>query len=473
MARVKIKCKGKTGNEKKKLLEILCSNQIHVTKVFTTPDGFALLLLNDEHADSIFTMKIKEILEKNDFIPVLPPELKVKKSVIVTKLDDLIYERNESEIKDELSRSNSWIGEEVDNVFKFPNSPTIKITFTQSNFAKKCTEQGLLLFNLSVPQFDIKLETFIPIKCCMKCYELETHATKECPKPKEFKICSNCSTEGHLWFECKEIIKCCLNCGEDHSTLAMKCTKRKAIIKEKRKAEAERSKVTYLGAAKTLTQTHHMTNSYQHHITPLITREEALKINICVSHAHYKNMESPGSYAEELNKILTLNNLPNIVVPATNTHSKPTHPTTQTINAPETKPRRIRERRDTERKEIEGAASLNNEIEQMEEQLLPKKDKEIGLQVFTPESRGWPRKNFTLEELVRGFNNQTYKYTYTDSKYTEEQVMDMIRNGDITMHTCWNIVGSDAFRKIRSGLEKERSPLNDRDPRARKYSHNN
>ncbi len=52
------------------------------------------------------------------------------------------------------------------------------------------------------------------------------------------------------------------------------------------------------------------------YIYPDITKEETLKINIlCVAHAHYKNLEKPGTYGEELNKVLTANNLPNIVIP--------------------------------------------------------------------------------------------------------------------------------------------------------------
>ena len=106
----------------------------------------------------------------------MPPELKVKKSVIITRVDDLIYDCwKEEEIADELIRKNEWIGDKVDSVFKFPNSSTIKVTFAQSSHAKKSTKRGLLAFNLSIPPSDIKQETFIPIKSCMKCYTLEHH----------------------------------------------------------------------------------------------------------------------------------------------------------------------------------------------------------------------------------------------------------------------------------------------------------
>ena len=134
----------------------------------------------------------------------------------------MIYERKEEEIIDELVAKNTWIGDNLDSVYKFPNSSTLKITFSLTALAKKCTEQGIRAFCLSVPPHDIRQETFIPIKCCMKCYALEHHITKDCSKPRDYKICSECSQEGHIWHQCKESKKKCINCSEDHSTLAMK-----------------------------------------------------------------------------------------------------------------------------------------------------------------------------------------------------------------------------------------------------------
>lgn len=48
---------------------------------------------------------------------------------------------------------------------------------------------------------------------------------------------------------------------------------------------------------------------------PQISKEELLKIKICVAHAQCKNQEKPGSYAYELNRVLNANKLPTIVIP--------------------------------------------------------------------------------------------------------------------------------------------------------------
>ncbi|MPC43576.1 hypothetical protein E2C01_037225 [Portunus trituberculatus] len=51
------------------------------------------------------------------------------------------------------------------------------------------------------------------------------------------------------------------------------------------------------------------------HNIPKITKEKLLKIHICVAHTQLKNQERPGTYAEELNTVLNVNNLPNIIIP--------------------------------------------------------------------------------------------------------------------------------------------------------------
>ncbi len=47
---------------------------------------------------------------------------------------------------------------------------------------------------------------------------------------------------------------------------------------------------------------------------PQISKEELLKINICVVHAQIKNQEKPGSYPNELIKVLKANNISNIII---------------------------------------------------------------------------------------------------------------------------------------------------------------
>ncbi len=466
MPRVKIKSRGPATREKKtNLLRILCTREIHITKVQEGNEGYIITLLNEDHADSIFQREIKGELEKDGFIPTMPPELKVKKSVIITRVDDLIFDWGEEDIKEEITTRNSWIGEGIENIYKFPNSPTLKITFSNALLAKRCKEKGLLAFNLSVPPTDIKQETFIPIKCCLKCYSLEDHYTNECPKDQHYKVCSECSVEGHVWHQCREQTKKCINCGDNHSSLAMKCTKRKEIIKEKRKAETERGKWTYSEAAKGTSSTQGMWPVHQAAYTTI--KEDSQRINFCIQHAHYRNIENPGTYAEEVNKIMAANNLPTMIIP-----DMPD--STKIFNLAGEAERRSRsqgrKRSISKKKENIEEMSLYTEISEAEKTETPMEAKDIDLHIYTSKETGWPKKNITAEDLVKGFQHNKYKYTYRDHKYTENQIINMIKNKEITLKECWYVKDNDVFRKIRTGNLADKSPPELRDPRLHKQA---
>ncbi len=490
MTRVKIKCRGTPDRNKKlKLLEILFSHQVHVARCFIGNGGYIAIPNTETDGDRIFQKETKVDLEGHGFNPLMPAELKVKKSVIISKLDDVIYDREEEEIKDELTLKNTWMENELDSIFKFPNSATIKLTFTQTSLAKKCTEKGIRAFNISIPHHEVKQETFIQINCCMRCYALEEHATRDCPKDSNFKLCSECSKEGHLWYECREKNKKCVNCKENHNTLAMKCPKRKMILKEKRKDEIERQNMKYVEAARGHGSVPAQA-AMPRYVHPEITKEETLKIHICVAHAHYRNLENPGSYGEELNKILTANNLPNIIIP-----DCPKSDTLLTVTSDQRKQKadevmpteiqqepeeqsvkqklRIRSRKprkDSTSKQTESETSdVDNENTAKGTDSVTKTAKEVGLNLYTPQERGWPEKEFTVESLVTGLRKNTYKYTYDNKNYNEEEVLQMILTGNIKLRNCWHTVENDQFRKIRSGQLQERSPIEQRDPRIRKY----
>ena len=90
----------------------------------------------------------------------------------------------------------------------------------------------------------------------------------------------------------------------------MKCSKRKQIIKEKRNQLKERQNMSY--ACVTQTTPPATMPSYT---TPLVTKEEILKIHLCVVHAQNKDQKNPGTYKAELNKVLKANKLPTIIIP--------------------------------------------------------------------------------------------------------------------------------------------------------------
>ena len=462
MARIKIKCRSNTRDEKLKLIEIFGTREIEVSGFIPTHDGFVALTLSEEHADSIFNAQNKEYLESQGFRPIMPPELKVKKSVIIQRVEDVIYEKNVVDIGQQLEDHNSWIGEGgISDIYKFPNSYTLKVTFSMTTLAQKCLETGIKAFGISIPANMIKQETYIPVKCCMRCYVLEQHYTSECPRSKEFKICSECSDDGHVWHECQSDTKKCLNCNGKHSSMAMRCPKRKEIIKEKRSQINEREKLSFATVSKIIPSATSMTMPQM----PSVTKEELLKIHTCVAHAQNKEQIKPGTYKYELNRVLKANNLPTIIIPddeqernSDNTHKQTTSAVAVNVNEQgaesQLKPSNIQRTKSTE--------TLSSKVIDAED---------IGLEIYTTKERGWPN-NMTNTDLTTGIERKIYKGKYTASKFTEEQIMRKIRRNEINLSNsnCFITVDTEAFRKIRPGLNADRSPVPSRDPRRKQLS---
>ena len=115
MARVKIKVKNsQEGQNKIQLLRILSQNQVYATKIITLPDGYVVLTKSDDDLDIIFSKDIKAILTEANFSPLVPPELKAKRSVILFRVDDHIYNNSAEEIKGELINENTWIRDDIE-----------------------------------------------------------------------------------------------------------------------------------------------------------------------------------------------------------------------------------------------------------------------------------------------------------------------------------------------------------------------
>ncbi len=95
---------------------ILYRKDIDVSRIFTANDGFAILSATKNHDELIFKSDTKEELTSRGFFPVMPPELKTKKRIIIPRVDDIVYERSLIDIGEEVSNQNDWIGDEVEGV---------------------------------------------------------------------------------------------------------------------------------------------------------------------------------------------------------------------------------------------------------------------------------------------------------------------------------------------------------------------
>lgn len=152
-------------------------------------------------------------------------ELKASRSVIVRKLDQLNQQKTTQSIEQEIHRCNKWA--KLSEVYKFNNSNIMKIVFTSSDMAERCLSSGLFMFQLYLSASDMNKDAFKKITICYRCYALNEHEARNCPKSESYLICSKCSGTGHRWNDCSATENKCINCGEQHVTMSGVCSARK------------------------------------------------------------------------------------------------------------------------------------------------------------------------------------------------------------------------------------------------------
>ena len=455
MAKVKIKFKHKNDpRHRLGLLEIMARNQIYATRILSISDGYLVITRTDEDLDRLLSKDILAQLTKMDYTPITPPELKAKRTIILSRLDEFIYSNSEDTLINEIEDKNTWIDQnEITDIYKFPKSNTIKITFMQSNTAKQATEKGLLMCSMSVPTDQIKVETYIHITTCMKCYQLQDHFTSQCKKPADYQICSECGEQGHSWRNCTNTTKRCINCGDDHRTLAMRCPLRKKIIEEKKK-EAQTTSATY-------SQVTQNNTAYKQNQFSLIDKETNIKIQSCMNHAHYLNAINPGTFNAELQKLYKANGLPTIIIPEDppsrqilNLNSQIDYTgKTQVLEPTEATP--ANQNMNPNGKHRQPESSTNEEMPTLEQI----DGRSVGLQIITKSSTGWPQnESLSLRRLKEGLEKGTYKWTYSNNSYPEAELYQNIINNEVNFESCWCVIDDYRFNKIRNGPNLEKTP---------------
>ena len=473
MPRVKIKTPSPSPQKRGDLLRILATNQIYATRIIELQDGYVVLTLNDEEVDKIFQEGCKKKLEDESFTPLLPPELRAKRTVLIFNVDNQVYSHSEEEIQEEFTTRNQWLKDGINSVYKFPRNNIIKISFNQTNTAKKALEKGILGFYMNIPAYNIKQEEFVNINTCLRCYVIEQHPTNQCHKDANYKICSECGEEGHTWRECTSTVKKCLNCNGPHRTLANKCPERKKILNEKLKVQRENKSTTYSQAASSNTATQNIIIT-PGQINKCLDGDAGKKILGILIHSHLVNLGKPGSFNKETNQLLKLNNLPTIILPDNpdsaailnsgggtaveeilkekDSEIKTSKIVNQSQEVEVIKPRHQQQNNNTSQEEEE-------EVEVEMPQLEKITGSNIGLQIITKSSVGWPQDTvLSLRRLREGFENDIYKWCYTDNSFLEESIFKCIINNEVDFDNCWALMEDNRFSKIRNGFIEEKTP---------------
>lgn len=187
MARIKIKTNKdpRLKNTKLDLLKILYPNG-----VLEARDGVVITTYTDQEVDKILEPGTTATPEKHGFSPILPPEVKARRTIICFRVDEIAFDYSPDIIADEIEERQGWA--KVKTVFKFQNSTgkrnTLKIESETVSMADKATREGIRLFNVSIAPHQTGKERYTRVDFCMKFYVIEKHSTRQCPQTADYKV---------------------------------------------------------------------------------------------------------------------------------------------------------------------------------------------------------------------------------------------------------------------------------------------
>ena len=231
---------GKTRPAIDKVYDTLGKCQVIINNIYGFPKGYTAIMDNQATADLIFDPPTVQALKGISLEPILPPAIIALRTLTLKSIPDYVAGKSAEEISAEILAKNTYFRSKP-KVIKLPNARrVIKIVTSNTMVANKVIEDGLILFNIKVPTFNINREKFEHVNACLKCYKLEDHLTKACPSKE--KVCSECTSTSHTFKECPAgTTKKCLNCTREgksgdqvnHRTLAAKCPVMKRTMHEK------------------------------------------------------------------------------------------------------------------------------------------------------------------------------------------------------------------------------------------------
>lgn len=117
MGRVKIKSPHQDQDSQFALLRILSEHHVFTTRLATTRDGFWVVTSEDSEVDTICNPPCHDSHTAHRFTPVLPPEIRAKRTVLLFRVNNFIKAHTPDKIKEEVQLQNDFAANMVDQVF--------------------------------------------------------------------------------------------------------------------------------------------------------------------------------------------------------------------------------------------------------------------------------------------------------------------------------------------------------------------
>lgn len=311
MPKIRVKCENFSTGLRSDILKILNNFNVRCSKLISASQSeFSVICHDNSDVDKIFSDECLLAVNALGCKPVMPLFLKAKRSVIIRRLDNYIYDSNTEAIVNELHSQNDWLS--ITDINKFPNSNFIKVTCKNQDMASRCLMDGLIMFQLYVSPRDIKEEEYFDVLVCYRCFTLNDHPTNFCDKSQDYVVCSLCSGLDHDFKTCPSTnARKCINCAGSHSTLSFSCPTRKSAIKSMKDAKQRGAVGSYANATGAPPGAPDLSNVFSS-IDWRVTRDMIVRSATCVMIASHRENTSPGCFDDVLNDLLIRNSLPKI-----------------------------------------------------------------------------------------------------------------------------------------------------------------
>ena len=279
------------------LIDCICKAEAIVNKIIENKEAF-FLITDSKNKDKLLKDEVRQEFMCKGLEVMYPPEYEAERTVLLKNVDAMIAALPVEEIAQHIAKQYK-----TKKIVKIPNSShLLKVIFQSSETADLAVKDGLTIHFQKFDKRNIE-EVFIPVVPCYRCYSYE-HQKRACPKPEDYKICSNCSELGHTYDQCSTNILKCINCKRDHRTLAAKCSVRKGIIRSKINERRARSRSTVRGEKSVSQQTN---------IDLMRTKlpENYLAVMAAtITIADKREAEVPGVFQYIVNEMLKANGIP-------------------------------------------------------------------------------------------------------------------------------------------------------------------
>ena len=324
--------------------------KIGLEKIIHTAKGIKLTLETEQCIENTQSDQIKSLFKNQLKLSFIPSRERMAKTTLsIRPFNVAFFDYDDEQILAAIRRAASLTEDAKIILWKDKKLKLIKLTFESHSIAESVKRNGFRVGTWTFTSRSIWYAQHFQILQCMKCFEYETHSTKNC-KSKVI-TCSECASHSHTFRNCPNPRPGrCVNClkkGNDanHRTLANNCPEKRKIVNRKRNEKEENENLkTHLPIAKAVskmivekstvpekgnrrwevprTKSVDSLVSLFEQATPKSTKPEKKKtlftknlttnILVCSINAHMHNKTYPGTFSKRLKELLKRNGIPEV-----------------------------------------------------------------------------------------------------------------------------------------------------------------